>query len=579
MLLLLQKTQTKNLSLISSGLIISFLFSLVLLLTPKFLTPAQAAYDGGVLDGETLQTNPKDRQIKVSAVMPDVLPPSTPILIAPPNHSLLNNNQITFTWYGSVDNVAMSHYQLWLNGKLYLDNIPLITTGTEKYTLTVDQINQIFYLLLNPPIHDGSYTWNILAVDTSQNATSSATWDFMLDTQAPLFIINKVDTTAVNISAYNPSSIPTIPIKLDNADPWLDGVGEADSQVELVVKDENNQLIMVYHFRIGTDGTWEINLGDVLSPDIIYSLNFTIADQVGNVSQIKNLPVIWPTKQIELKPPAFVVPYQPPKESTTKPPSLTLPLPSPEIIKAKIIQKFKNLLPPKGQLLFSQGLYHISQARANLWWISWLALFVFILPTVSFFIWAGIKLKVFSKAGLNHLFWLFFPKNSLGGIIFAWPSLEPISFAVAKLIRTSQTGEKELVARSLTDDQGFFPELNLLDQTNYYLEVEHAHLSFPTHHRPKIPLAVYDFYRKELVQPDASGILPRLIVPVDPVKTPVNQRLWVKWYLLAKFRGKQTLLHLMIILIITFIFTSWVNLAVAIFYSGLLLYKIKKKSS
>jgi len=547
-----------------------FLVGLLSLLIGSFSQVRAANDNGNVIDGENLQTNPKIRQVEVTAIMPDVLPPSTPVLISPENHSLLNQNQITFSWYGSTDNVGMDHYQIWFNGKLYLDNIPLISTGTTAYTLTVDPLSGIYYLTLHPPLADGAYTWKIVAVDTSDNTSSSAIWDFILDTQAPIFIINKVDTTATSISAYDPHSIPTKPIKIVNPDPWIDGVGEVDSQVVLTLID-GNQVIATYRFMIDNKGHWQVNLNNVLPRDKVVFMNFIITDKVGNVSLLQNVPIIYPTKYIEIKVPAVIAPPANQSPTKTKPPSLKVPLYSPGEIKLKISKAIERFLPPGAKIFFTNALNQAGLISYQYPLTNWLALILLATPFITSLFWLlGKTRAVFNLANWQAVFWaLEMTKNKPGGIVITYPQLKPLKRALVKVIRIKDQdlNQQEVITKFLTNSKGVFPliKINQSAKYRYYLDINHHQVGFPSLSQASPWLQFTDWYQQQLLTVTESQSLPILTIPVDSHE---DNHSWLVdlWYKLAKLTGKLVGPHLLLIGLVTFFFSSPVNLVAFAFY-------------
>ena len=550
-------------TLVLAGLLVSAFFLLSFRFYPL---PLSAAYDG-VLDSETLQTNPKSRQINVSATMPDIIAPSAPILIAPANHARINNAQITFVWLGSTDNVAVSGYQFYLNGQLYRDNLPLVSTGTTSYTLTVDDINNTFYLKLNPPLNDGQYTFRVVALDQARNGQSSNIWDFILDTQAPIFIIQQIDDLNVSIAASNPDSIPKEPIKLKHADPWFSGTAEAGSQVTLRVKDELGSVLL-FHFSVPADGRWRFNPSAIFEHDRIYQLSFKVIDQAQNQSQIKDLTVIWPSQQLTLTVPTlFSSPYTP---GITRKPQLTVPLINPKELKIKLYNQLKRFMPSKLETLLTQGFYQSSLIEREHPWVNFLAPLTILSLFISLFSWVAYQTKP-RRLTIKQFIWLFRPQlRKLGGIVFTLDPLEPVKLASVRLINL----ESGLSQQFVSDKNGFFPTFKTDAAGNYQVSVYHPHLNYPTTN--EVPgLTVLDFYRKETIRLKASQVLPPLIIPTDAVYKPINQRVIVKLYQLAKLEGGHALAGLAVLAGISLIFTSWINIFT--FILCLLVFGLNKK--
>lgn len=230
--------------------------------------------------------------IKITARIPDTQAPSVPILIAPPDDSLLNNNTPSFSWYESTDNVGMSHYVLYLNGGVFYNNIPLISTDNSYYTLIYDPLNSIYTLTPKNPLSDRSYTWNIVAFDYANLSSSSDVWDFTIDTLAPNFRLTKIGDTTVDISAGNVGSVPNDPIIIFKNDatanePVLVAYGEANSEVKLTVTIPDDAT-QIFTKQIDANSYYELKLG-ILPRNKDIRLDFIITDRVGHVSVLEKV--------------------------------------------------------------------------------------------------------------------------------------------------------------------------------------------------------------------------------------------------------------------------------------------------
>lgn len=119
------------------------------------------------------------------SVTGDTTAPSTPILIAPLNHSIIDNSSPTFIWRRSSDTHSNTViYSLSLNGLVTFTNI--VDSGNSiAPTYTTRQEGQNIFLTPVSALADGSYTWYVSVRDLSQNTVSSAIWNFTLDTSPP----------------------------------------------------------------------------------------------------------------------------------------------------------------------------------------------------------------------------------------------------------------------------------------------------------------------------------------------------------------------------------------------------------
>lgn len=230
--------------------------------------------------------------VTVSAIIPDTQAPSVPILIAPSNGALLNDNTPSFQWYESFDNVALSHYVFYLNGSIVYNNIPLLETENSSYILEYDSLNGVYTLTPKNALSDRDYTWKIVAVDYANLSSSSDIWSFTIDTLAPNFVLTKIGDTSVNISAGNVGSVPSEAIIIFRNDatanePILLAYGEKNSTVQLTVTIPNDAT-QTFVKNIDENGYYEIKLG-ILPRNTDIKLDFIITDQVGHVSVLEKV--------------------------------------------------------------------------------------------------------------------------------------------------------------------------------------------------------------------------------------------------------------------------------------------------
>ncbi|MEI6346459.1 MAG: LamG-like jellyroll fold domain-containing protein [Bacteroidota bacterium] len=102
----------------------------------------------------------------------DSNPPTAFNLVSPANNLWTTSLQPTLSWSSSSDvSSGMAKYQLWIDGALNKDNIPLGTTST---TPTI-------------ALSNGSHTWEIRAIDNAGNVRNSTqNWTIKIDNLAPL---------------------------------------------------------------------------------------------------------------------------------------------------------------------------------------------------------------------------------------------------------------------------------------------------------------------------------------------------------------------------------------------------------
>jgi hypothetical protein len=303
---------------------------------------------------------PTTRDVIVSASIPDTIPPSTPILIAPEDGANVDIARPVFQWYESTDNKGMSHYEFLLDGRSWFNNIPLSSFANEDYSLNYDAGSGIYTFVANQDLSHGTHRWQIVAYDQLDNSASSTTWYFNIFVDEPQFTVRKIADVNTSISSTNPSSVPEEPITLFSTDPfanepWIIALGGSNLKVDLTVSIPSSAD---QSFSQDTDGSgnWSLQLG-ILPRDEIVRLDFIITDAVGHKSYIRELYIIinqhyWPPTTIptatitETPPttiptsfvtPSITVPITPTQDPTITPsitqtsPAPVTPLPSPGI--------------------------------------------------------------------------------------------------------------------------------------------------------------------------------------------------------------------------------------------------------
>lgn len=231
--------------------------------------------------------------LPVSATIPDTQQPATPILISPENGELVSTNKPQFVWQASSDNVAISHYQLFVDDRLLVDNI--METGVfNLYNLTYNNELERFYLDSKFNLDQGIHSWKITAVDTAGLKTVSAIWSFTVDSIPPHFTLTQIGDKEVSISTQNLSTISEEPLEILINEPLLKGAGEAMSEVQLtaIIPEQDNHLNKT---NINSQGQWEHPL-PILPRDTVITLNFVIVDLARHVSVLENVKIIIPSE-------------------------------------------------------------------------------------------------------------------------------------------------------------------------------------------------------------------------------------------------------------------------------------------
>lgn len=246
------------------------------------------------------------KDVKVTATIPDIIPPSTPILISPEDGSNLDNAYPVFQWYASTDNLALSHYQFILDGRVWFDNIPLLSFANDDYSLNYDSESKIYTLVAKTPLSHGDHDWQIIAYDYGENRAASTTWSFNVFINDPRFTIQNIGDKRVKISANDPESVPLQAISLFLSDPtanepWIIAFGDPNLKVKLTVSIPDRENL-VYSEYTDDKGNWQLQLG-ILPRNLAIKLDFIISDVVNHQSFIEELYIIilqhyWPATPI-----------------------------------------------------------------------------------------------------------------------------------------------------------------------------------------------------------------------------------------------------------------------------------------
>ncbi len=550
--------------------------------------------------GET-RDQPKIRSTVVSASVPDIVPPSTPILISPLNHAVLTNNQVSLVFQGSTDNVGVDHYQLWLDGQLLFADLNPLGEMTAQYTLTI--IDGKYTLQPTLAIPDGDHTWKVVAADAAGNQTNSATWQFSLDSQAPIFLITNVDGQIFSISAQDLLTIPTTPIPVSSANPILSGLGETNSTgvVSIAIPGQATQLIT---FSLSGTGAWQIQL-PFLPYDTIVTLNFTITDAAGNVSVISDLKLIRPSlPSVTPAPTAIVMSgtpipapiVTPMTDSTTPLPSLPpvpfplppLPFPIPSPVQP-IVERVTRLgLTPRALLARmmpvsamaswqrpSLSLFQVMMPILSI--LNWLWL---ILPLLICFGWLGRYLpRALTWAGLRQLWWAVgFDSQALPrGVVMGLPQVKLLSFATLTTISKLPSGQTEISYR-LSNRWGEYLPAKLPNGTHQLVVNQPGYL-FPAVFNVPAHQQFSSYYLGETWTTDDRNSEPYLIIPLLATDRQARQ-LPPDWLLNLVHQQSKAVLGQVILLLITFsLIPSLLNgLAVLVLVMLITIKRIKKAS-
>lgn len=451
-------------------------------------------------NGETLQTNPKTRSVQVSAKVVDTIPPTVPILIAPPDGTTLTTTLPTFIWKPSTDEQGIGKYQLWLDGNLLFDNIPTGSTTNSQYTLIVEDGEM--KLTPKTSLAQGLHPWKIVAYDIYDNQATSAIWNFTVDTLAPTTIVTKIGKVDVHIASDNPGSVPTEAVKLSDNEPSIFGTSEngAALRLTLSVPGEADQ---VFNLTV-TNGTFNFPLG-VLPVDTVMHFTITSSDAVGNTSIINQVPFIISSAVIIITPPLpeatpVIIPIPRPEEIIKQPP---------EAVRPPVIRKLLEEVPILTPLVENPIIKTLSEI------IPPLTVAAPLLVTTAVAVQTGASilgplLELLSRL-LQALGLL--PVKKPRGVVYDTKSGKPIAFATINIIRTADFMTLESV---VSDVEGIYRSIKLPTGT-YKLEALHPEYTFPTRMQPHFLVNPHDFYRGEefTIQKESEEEL--FMIPMDPV--------------------------------------------------------------
>lgn len=214
---------------------------------------------------------------KVSATIGDLVPPTAPILIAPENGTYIGTNQPIFIFLASTDdNSGIAKYQLFLDGKLYIDNIT-----SSLSTITITALNEL---------NDGKHVWYVEAFDNAGNYAFSSTWYFTIDTEPPFIIITTIEEALnLNFSSIDLSTIPPgITIITRSHRPVFFGRSEPGATIQINLQDKKSyQFVTV----ASDDGSFVLIPDQDIANDT-YQVTVIAFDKAGNTTLLPSFQLI-----------------------------------------------------------------------------------------------------------------------------------------------------------------------------------------------------------------------------------------------------------------------------------------------
>lgn len=224
---------------------------------------------------------------KVSASIGDLIPPTAPILIAPENGSFIATNKPTFIFLASTDeNSGIFKYQLFLDGKLFIDNIT-----SEVSTIIISSPSEL---------KEGKYSWYVKAWDKAGNYSFSSTWYFTIDITPPFIIITTIEENPdLNFSSIDLTTIPPgATIVTRSRRPVFFGRGEPGATIQISLKDKRSYQFIT---KVANDGSFVVVPDQDIANDT-YEVTVISFDRAGNTTLLPSF------KLIVQAPPKFVLP-------------------------------------------------------------------------------------------------------------------------------------------------------------------------------------------------------------------------------------------------------------------------------
>lgn len=304
--------------------------SLTLLISPLF------AQEGGLLPGEELGDNPKERTVTVTASVPVQDPPPVPLLIEPEDEDLLNSGAITFRWKLQEHLVPYKKQELKINGETVFFDISLSDDETDEYRLRFVDGEYVLQLKPGHYLPDGDYTWRVRAIDVNNRSTASTTWIFTIDSQAPQLLVTKVEQHQTAISSHDATTVPDEAFVVSTKTPVVSGKTESNAQVQLSVLFPDGRTDTQVTVADAA-GNFSFTLPALARGEVV-ELRFSAIDEAGNTSALSEIFVTYepPILEFPLVPP-FLLPDVPIVEIPLDLPVITLPeLPVPPAIEQPV---------------------------------------------------------------------------------------------------------------------------------------------------------------------------------------------------------------------------------------------------
>ncbi len=494
-------------------------------------------------------------QSSVTATVPDLQAPSTPILISPEDDETITTAYPVFTWQQSTDNVGIDYYELTVDDSVLFTNIPTTATDNSQYTLTYASGTGYYTLTPKNPLNDGSHTWEVSVYDAADNSATSVNWTFSIDTLAPYFEITQIANQTVLIHTGDAGTVPSQPIHLADNEPLFSGTGEAGASVQLTITIPGDPT-QDHTFSVEPNGTWSFQSG-IFPRDVTITFDFVITDSAGNISVLSNLQIIIdpiiiiippaspsPTPTSSPTPSPITTPTATPQASPEVSPLPTIsptvsPVPSPqssplisitvipprEIIFEtiqEIIERMPQelldilaLVPESIVTIITEPIRAISPAGALVATV--------VIPSLGLL---ALLLQSGAQISLEFLIKLLqalglLPVKDPQGMVYNSENNEPIPFALLTI--QGQNGHENLFETVVTDEKGIYQGIKLPKGT-YSITVSHQDFVFPTAKQKPYYLTQGEYYRGETFTVQDTNRQQLFLIPVDPKKELAYQK-------------------------------------------------------
>lgn len=241
-----------------------------------------------------------------------------PQLITPSDRSVTRNRFEQFSWYQAQSSSGINHYEFYLDGLKYADDIyPHTPRDTSVFVSSVTS-EKVFFTV-KTALPEGRHTWMVRAVSSGDLTADSQTWSFTVDTTNPLIILQAVDDHTMYWASHDPASIPPFDKRrliITSPDPLLSGKVEANANLKLALvclssialaSDDpsdalqsscTDQVIII----TDTDGNWQHRFYS-LSKNVVYQAYLSATDAAGNSTYFPVFTLVYQPRRIWPFPP------------------------------------------------------------------------------------------------------------------------------------------------------------------------------------------------------------------------------------------------------------------------------------